>query len=230
MTSDNLTLPAGLMGGVTRFAAPLRQQVVDQLRSSIIEGRYPAGSRLIERVLCEEMQVSRTVVREALRQLESEHLISLVPNVGPIVRGPTRDEVRGLYEVRAVLESLAGSACAVRVDQSIVERLDEALDAIGRLDPADIHGLLRGKDRFIGVLISGSGNAVIGEVLSSIHARVSQLRAMTLQTPGRLEATVAELYEIRDAVAVGDAARAGDACRRHVETAGRIALASFDRR
>ncbi len=229
MTTEDLTLPVGLMGAVTRFAAPLRQQVVDQLRSSIVEGRYPVGSRLIERVLCEEMQVSRTVVREALRQLESEHLISLVPNVGPIVRSLTRDEVRGLYEVRAALESLAGSACAVRVDQSIVERLDDALDAIAHLEPSDIHGLLRAKDRFIGVLVAGSGNAVIGEVLSSIHARVSQLRAMTLQTPGRLEATVAELHEIRDAVAVGDAPRAGDACRRHVETAGRIALTSFDR-
>jgi DNA-binding GntR family transcriptional regulator len=229
MTSDNVTLPAGLMGGVTRYAAPLRQQVVDQLRSSIVEGRYPAGSRLIERVLCEEMQVSRTVIREALRQLESEHLISLVPNIGPIVRGLTRDEVRGLYEVRAALESLAGSACALRVSGAIVEQLDASLDAIAHLDPTDIHGLLRGKDRFIGVLVAGSGNTVIGEVLSSIHARVSQLRAMTLQTPGRLEATVAELHEIRDAVAVGDAARAGDACRRHVETAGRIALASFDR-
>ena len=228
MQAEDLTVPDGLVGGVTRFAAPLRQKVVDELRGSIVEGRYSPGSRLIERVLCEEMQVSRTVIREALRQLESEHLITLVPNVGPIVRFLTRDEVLGLYEVRAALESLAGKACAECVEPSIVERLDEALAFIEHRDTTDIHGLLRGKDDFLRILVVGSNNAVIGEVLSSIHARVSQLRARTLQTPGRLEATILELHEIRDAVAAGDGAAAADACRRHVETAGRIALASFD--
>ncbi len=214
-------------GGVVRFAAPLRQQVVDQLRARILDGRYAPGARLIERVLCEEMQVSRTVVREALRQLESEHLIELVPNIGPIVRMLTRDEVRSLYEVRAVLESLAGEACAAKTDPATVQQLDDALVLIERLDAEDIDGLLRAKDVFIQVLVAGSRNAVIGDMLGSIHARVSQLRAMTLRSPGRLRGTIAELHIIRDAVARGDAQGAAEACRRHVESAAVIALAGF---
>jgi DNA-binding GntR family transcriptional regulator len=228
MQSENSAAPRpGTFGGVVRFAAPLRQQVVDQLRNGILDGRYAPGARLIERVLCEEMQVSRTVVREALRQLESEHLIELVPNVGPIVRLVTRDEVRSLYEVRAVLESLAGGACAERVTPLIVQALDDALALIETLDKDDMEGLLRAKDVFSQVLVDGSGNAVIGDMLGSIHARVSQLRAMTLRSPGRTKTTVEELRVIRDAVAQGDGPGAAEACRLHVEAAGRIALSSF---
>jgi GntR family transcriptional regulator, trigonelline degradation regulator len=227
--ADNPTVSVAPLGGVARFAAPLRQQVVDELRNSIVDGRYAPGSRLIERVLCEEMQVSRTVVREALRQLESEHLISMVPNIGPIVRHLTKDEVRGLYEVRAVLESLAAGACAARVTPEIVARLDGALELIESLSDDDIPGLLRGKDAFIHILIDGSGNAVIGEMLASIHARVSQLRAVTLQSPGRLRITVGELHQVRNAVAEGDTEGASTAARRHVESAGKIALSTFDR-
>lgn len=228
MQSEDPVAPsAEAFGGVVRFAAPLRQQVVDQLRNRILDGRYAPGARLIERVLCEEMQVSRTVVREALRQLESEHLIELVPNIGPIVRLLTLDEVRSLYEVRAVLESLAGEECAARSTPSIVARLDDALKLIESREADDIDGMLRAKDVFAQVLIDGSGNAVIGDMLGSIHARVSQLRAVTLRSPGRLQTTVAELRTIRDAVAAGDSKAAREASRRHVETAAVIALATF---
>ncbi len=228
MQSEGSVAPLSkAFGGVLRSAAPLRQQVVDQLRNRILDGRYAPGARLIERVLCEEMQVSRTVVREALRQLESEHLIELVPNIGPIVRLLTRDEVRSLYEVRASLESLAGEECAAQSSPSIIARLDEALRLIESREADDIDGLLRAKDVFSQVVIEGSGNAVIGDMLGSIHARVSQLRAVTLRSPGRLQATVAELRTIRDAVAAGDRKTASEASRRHVETAAAIALASF---
>ncbi len=209
---------------VPRLAAPLRKQVADELRQGILSNRFPPGSRLIERVLCDELQVSRTVVREALRQLESERLIELVANVGPIVRSLTPSEVRSLYEVRAALESLAGRECALRVTAELRFRLNAALTEIKGTDADDIVGTLAAKDEFTRVLVEGSGNEVIGEVLSSIHARVSRLRALTLQSPGRVTETARELEVIRDAIDRGDSEAAAEACRRHVETAAAIAL------
>jgi len=77
---------------IERSAAPLRRQVLDELRQSIIAGRLAPGSRLIERELIAMMGVSRTVIREALRQMESEGLVANIPNTGPVVRELTGAE------------------------------------------------------------------------------------------------------------------------------------------
>src|SRR6202158_526809 len=96
---------------IERSAAPLRRQVLDELRQSIIAGRLAPGSRLIERELIAMMGVSRTVIRDALRQLESEGLIAIIPNKGPVVRELTLAEAKDLYSIRAVLEGLAAGVC-----------------------------------------------------------------------------------------------------------------------
>ena len=92
---------------IQKLAAPLRLQVLDGLRRAIIEGRLAPGARLTERELTEMMGVSRTVIREALRQLETEGLIANVPNKGPVVRALSLAEAKDLYTIRAVLEGLA---------------------------------------------------------------------------------------------------------------------------
>jgi GntR family transcriptional regulator, trigonelline degradation regulator len=92
-----------------RAAAPVREQVLETLRTEIIEGRFAPGRRLTERELTEMLGVSRTVLRESLRQLESEGLISLIPNKGPVVRALTVEEARELYRIRETLEGLGGA-------------------------------------------------------------------------------------------------------------------------
>ena len=79
---------------IERSAAPLRQNVVDALRTAIVEGRLAPGARLTERELIEMTGVSRTVIREALRQLESEGVVETIPNKGPIVRKLTSAKQR----------------------------------------------------------------------------------------------------------------------------------------
>src|SRR6202051_2975418 len=98
-------LPAGApLSFIERSAAPLCRQDLHELRPSIIPGPLAPGSRLIERELIAMMGVSRTVIREALRQLESEGLVAIVPNKGPIGRTLTVEEARDIYAIRAVLE------------------------------------------------------------------------------------------------------------------------------
>ena len=107
MVESSLLRSNSALAAIPKLAAPLRQQVLDELRQSIIAGRLNPGERLIERELISMMGVSRTVIREALRQLESEGLVAIVPNKGPIVRTLTLEEARDLYAIRAVLEGLA---------------------------------------------------------------------------------------------------------------------------
>src|SRR6056297_3133463 len=100
-----------------RSAAPVREQVLKALRTEIIEGRFAPGRRLTERELTEMLGVSRTVLRESLRQLEAEGLISLIPNQGPVVRALTVGEARELYRIREALEGLAARLFANRTTQ-----------------------------------------------------------------------------------------------------------------
>src|SRR5215510_37994 len=83
---------------VVRIAAPLRHSVVENIRNAIAAGRFKAGDRLPERELCEMIGVSRTLVREALRQIESEGLIKVIPNRGPIVARVTPEQAQGVYQ------------------------------------------------------------------------------------------------------------------------------------
>ncbi|GAB3615568.1 GntR family transcriptional regulator [Okibacterium endophyticum] len=211
---------------IERTAAPLRQHVVTAIRDGVVSGRFEPGSRLIERSLCEELGVSRTVIREALRQLESEHLIEMIPNVGPIVHAPTPVEARSLYEVRAALESLAARDCAERAPADLLTRLSVALGHVrAAAEDNAIMALLDAKDEFIAVVVDGADNEVVGAMLTTVHARVSRLRGVTLRTPGRIPAMMAEMTAIHDAILARDSAAAARLSRQHVENAAAIALA-----
>src|SRR6185369_7343119 len=93
---------------VERTPALIRSQVLENLRQAILDRRLAPGQRLIERELVELTGVSRTSVREALRELAAEGLVTAIPNRGTIVTSVSAEEARQLYEVRSALEALAG--------------------------------------------------------------------------------------------------------------------------
>ena len=107
---------------VARNSLTLRERTTEVLRHAIIDHRLPPGTHLKERELCDMLGVSRTSVREALRHLESEHLITTVPHRGPIVVTLTVDDARDLYKVRSALEGLVGELFATHAsDDEIAE-------------------------------------------------------------------------------------------------------------
>src|SRR3984893_1597927 len=134
-------LPSSPVSWVPRSAAPLRRQVLDELRQSIIAGRLRPGARLIERELIAMMGVSRTVIREALRQLEAEGLVDVVPNRGAIVRELTIAEARDLYAIRALLEGLAARMFVEKAGAQAIAALGRELKATAaayrRRDPEE---------------------------------------------------------------------------------------------
>lgn len=169
-----------------RAAAPLRKQVVDELRQAIILGRLEPGARLVERNLIQMLGVSRTVLREALRQLEAEQLISVLPNKGPVVRELTLAEAKDLYSIRSVLEGLAARLFVENASDAQVEQLAKALDrtiaAYRRGNPQQI---LEEKNHFYGALFDGAGSATLSSMLDSLHARIWRWRAVGLSHPRR---------------------------------------------
>ncbi|MCW2696528.1 MAG: transcriptional regulator, GntR family [Modestobacter sp.] len=213
------------MTEVHRVAAPLRKQIVELLRRAIIDFEFEPGERLVERVLCERFDVSRTVIREALRQLESEGLVTMVANRGPVVAQPTEAEAEALFEVRAVLEALAGRMFARRATAAQRAMLTQRLaDVEMAFADGELSSVLPAKDAFYEALLDGADNPVIRATLLSIHARVSLLRGLSLQAEGRASRTLDELRAIVQAAVAGDEAAAWAACEAHVHAAADVAF------
>lgn len=214
---------------VNRVAAPLRREIVNMLREAIVTGELAPGERLVESSLCERYAVSRTVIREALRQLESEGLVTTVANRGPEVATLTAEDAKSLYEVRGALESLAGELFAQRASAQDRSELRRACDRVIEAVPAgDIHRLLEIKDEFYTVLLDGAKSTAIGSALRLIHARTQLLRTYSLQAKDRGPRTIAEIEEITRCAIKGDAEGTRLACVEHVRSAALVALSEME--
>jgi DNA-binding GntR family transcriptional regulator len=171
---------------VRKFAAPLRQQVLDGLRRAIIDGTLAPGARLTEPALTAMMGVSRTVIRESLRQLETEGLVAIVPNKGPVVRALTVEEARDLYAIRGALEGLAARLFVAYATPDQVKRLAATLDVVvAAYAKGDAEAVLETKNGFYTVLFEGARSETLTTMLGTLHARIWRWRALGLKHPQR---------------------------------------------
>ena len=210
---------------VVKVAAPLRQQVVDGIRRAITTGRFKGGDRLMERDLCEMAGVSRTLVREALRQLEAEGLVKVIPNKGPIVVSVSPREAADVYQLRAELEGLASRLFAEKASDAQIQALCQAFDALkDAYRRGDAAAALVAKTVFYDQLVEGAGNDILGAMLRQLHSRAMLLRATSLSQPGRMERSLAEMAAVVEAIVKRDGQAARAATIAHVENAAQTAL------
>lgn len=203
----------------------LRQLVAGRLRDAIETGQFPQGMRLIERDLCERLGVSRTSVREALRDLEGSGLITTQANRGPIVSIITLEMAKSIYEVRVVLEGLAARLFAANATAAQMMALQDAVERLALVHQNfSAAKFLRVKSEFYQVLLAGAGNPVAADMLRVIHTRVSQLRATSLSDPARASASMAEIRAFVEALAARDEETASRLCVQHIQNAAGAAL------
>ncbi len=224
MTADhevNDGAGANLSLEVERIAAPLREQVVDLLRKEIVELRLAPGQRIVERELIERTGVSRTTIREVLRQLSVEGLITTIPQKGAIVASPSPKEAAEVYGVRALLEGAAAKECAMRASDEDLAKIRSAFDEIEASQRADDvpRAMLRAKTRLYEALFAGADNATIQAILEGLQARIALLRATTMAVPGRPLQSVEEIRAIVEAIERRDPEAAAAAARFHVTQA-----------
>jgi DNA-binding GntR family transcriptional regulator len=206
-------------------AAPLRREIEVRLRTAIVEGRFRPGDRLIEREMCNLLGVSRASLREALRQLEAEELVTIIPHRGPVVAAVTVEEAEQLYDVRAMLEGLAARWFAETASDEDIAVLRQALKEF-----ADVvrgkssRSLLSAKSRFYEVLLERCGNRVAGRILTQLNNRVGLLRSASMSQKGRIKHTLAEITLIVDAIERRDPERAWQATVDHVTRAAEVAI------
>jgi DNA-binding GntR family transcriptional regulator len=199
--------------------------VTESIRNAILVGRFRPGERLPERELCEMTGVSRTLIREALRQLESEGLIHVIPHRGPVVERLLPEQAEGIYQVREELEGLACQLFAERATDEQIKALQGAFEALKRVfTRGNALERLAAKNYFYQRLLEGAGNEALTTTLRLLNSRVMLLRSTSMQAPGRTRKSVAELAGLMEKLVARDAKGARKAGSLHVRSAASVAI------
>jgi GntR family transcriptional regulator, trigonelline degradation regulator len=213
---------------VVRPPTTLRAQTLANLRRAIVDGSLRPGERLIERDLCTRLGVSRTLVREALRSLETEGLVHNYAQRGPSVVTLTAAEAAQVYEAREAVEGMACQIFAARAIRADLDRLKQALTALEQACEADNHGAtLAAKTRFYDALMIGAANPILHDMARQLRARAAILRATSMSNAGRAKQSLVEMRLIAEALERGDPQAALAACVNHLRHARDAAIATL---
>src|SRR5918999_3188748 len=214
----------GLVGQIVRSPGQGSRSVgiVERLRALILTGEYGPVERLIEEQLAERLGVSRTPVRQALTMLEAEGLVEITPNRGATVCSFSIEDVRDIYDVRAVLEGHAARLAAGRIERRERERLRELAREMeglpGQFDDheEEIRALVALNQEFHGTIVEASRNRRLERLINRTVEIPLMFKAFFWYTPH--ERTISNHYhrQILQALDKGDADRAEIIMREHV--------------
>src|SRR5690606_24657443 len=185
-----------------------------------LNGVYEPGESLVETKLSEELGVSRTPVREALRQLELEGLVKSVPNKGVTVRGISQQDIQDRYTNRMMIEGLADRWAAEKITPEEMEELKEAVELEEFYTAKSNYGnLLQFDTRFHDTIFKASKSKPLMYTLSTFHSYVQKARKVSMSSPERAAAALEEHKAIMQAIIDRDADRAEKLMTQHVKNA-----------
>ena len=204
---------------------PLREAVCETLRDAIRKGILEPGERLMEVQLADELGISRTPVREAIRKLEQEGYVIMMPRRGTYVSDISTNDVKEIFEIRSALESLAAGLAARRIEPDELETLQNLLMEIeGYIAKNDIEKIVETDIKFHGLLYKVSRNERLVNIISNLKEQLARFRTLSMSYPGRLQETLEEHSEMVEAIANGDVSAARDAAEHHMERAEKTLL------
>lgn len=195
----------------------LRSQVFQTIREDILKGKFKQYDELREATLGKELGVSRTPVREALRQLELEGLVEIIPNKGAYVTGISKEDVRDIYVIRSMLEGLCVRWAAEYITKEQLEELDEViLLSQYYLDKGNAEQLTELDGKFHQILYEASRSRILNHVLSDFHKYVQLARNNSVKTEERARKSIEEHREILEAIREKDLDRAEKLANSHI--------------
>lgn len=199
---------------------PLREIVFESLREAIINGILKPGERLMEIQLAEEMGVSRTPVREAIRKLELEAFVVMIPRKGAYVAGISMKDIADVFEIRAALEGLAAGLAAERITEEELEHLERTLVKITECTESNnLDALIDIDTDFHDVLYKASRNERLVQIVSNLREQIQRFRTASLSHPGRMKDALEEHKKIVEAISERNAELAQSLAREHIENA-----------
>lgn len=207
---------------------PLRELVCENIRQAIIDGTFSPGERLMEIQLADEMGVSRTPVREAIRKLELEGFVVMIPRRGTYVADISIKDITEIYEIRTCLDTLAAGLAAERITDEELEALNRLLVEIGQyIADNNMEKIVEADTAFHDILYQASRNERLRSIINNLREQLTGIRGRSMSYPGRLIETMEEHRTLVDSIAARDSERAQEAARVHIENAEHTLMKSL---
>lgn len=199
---------------------PLRDVVFENLREAILEGKLTPGQRLMEVQLAEQLGVSRTPVREAIRKLELEGLVVMLPRKGAYVANMSLKDILDVLEIRASLEGLAASLAAERISPEDIKELEKIANEFEEsTEHADVETLLRKDVEFHECIFKAANNKKLHQLITSLWEQVYRFRVTYISDYDSSVNIINEHKLILQAIKDGDVDVAKKYATEHIEKA-----------
>lgn len=207
---------------------PLREIIFNTLREAIIVGELKPGERLMEIQLAEKMGVSRTPVREAIRKLELEGLVNMIPRKGAHVAELSVKNIMDVLEVRSSLDGLATSLAAERMRDEDLKDLKHVLSQFANyVEKGNLQGSIKKDVEFHDIIYSSSRNDKLIQIVNNLREQVQRFRVIYMKDFGSTKDIVKEHIEIIEAIESKDAELAKKVAEKHINNQERAIIKSL---
>lgn len=191
--------------------------IFEKVREDILNGKYANGDKIVEAKLADELGVSRTPVREALKQLELDGLVESLPNRGVVVKGITTQDIDDIYAIRLAIEAIAAKWAVERMDNDEVEQLKEIYDLMEFYTfKEDVEKTFELNTKFHETMYRGTKSRYLEHVLKDFQLFIKSTRSESLKSEGRIDRALKEHKHIVDAFKERDSERAVEAVVNHI--------------
>lgn len=197
---------------------PLRDVVFNTLRQAILKGELAPGERLMEIQLADRLGVSRTPIREAIRKLELEGLVLMIPRKGAEVAKISEKSLRDVLEVRRSLEELAIELACQRMTEEEIARLEETQEAFREaVNHGDAMGIAESDEHYHDIIYYGTGNARLVQILNNLREQMYRYRLEYIKDADKRQVLLVEHDNILKAIKGRRVAEAKEAMREHID-------------
>lgn len=203
----------------------LREKILEHIRDAIVTGALKAGSRVSEPELAEKYGISRTPIREAFRQLESEGYLTVIPRRGAVVSELSAKDVEEFYAIKSIMEGYAARCACENLTLKEIDRLQAINHKLADLAASgDIKHFFKIHSEFHDLFLKAADNEKLRDLIAGLVTKFQRLRFTSLSLPGRMEISVQEHEKIIDAFRAKNADLAESLVRKTAEYGGRVLM------
>ena len=203
----------------------LREKILEAIRDAIMTGALKPGEKVAEPDLAERFGISRTPIREAFRQLESEGYLTVIPRKGAVVTSFSPRDVEEFYAIKSILEGYAARRACEKLSGKDLDKLSAINDKLRHLaDDGDIKHFFRIHADFHDLFLKAADNDKLNELVSNLVRKFQRLRFASLSLPGRMQVSVQEHDKIIEAFRARNADLAESLVRKNAEYGGRVLM------
>ena len=203
----------------------LREKILETIRDAISSGALKPGEKVAEPELAERFGISRTPIREAFRQLESEGYLTVIPRKGAVVVSFSTKEVEEFYAIKSILEGYAANLACRNLSEKEIDKLTAINEKLRQLaEGDDIKHFFKIHNDFHELFRKAADNSKLDELISSLVGKFQRLRYASLSKPGRMKISVQEHNKIIEAFRARDPELAEQLVRKNAEYGGRVLM------